>query len=117
MVLATNIAETSLTIEDVVYVVDSGKLKVCAVCAITRSPESHLTHEEAVIWILEQFLFIFEQVHLLLSASAEQGLGYSLLCMVMCIKTVWVRESLARRGTGHSDKRAGNCVHDPGEHH
>ena len=26
--LATNIAETSLTIEDVVYVVDSGKLKV-----------------------------------------------------------------------------------------
>lgn len=30
MVLATNIAETSLTIEDVVYVVDSGKLKVGA---------------------------------------------------------------------------------------
>ena len=28
VVLATNIAETSLTIEDVVYVVDSGKLKV-----------------------------------------------------------------------------------------
>ena len=28
MVLATNIAETSLTIEDVVYVVDTGKLKV-----------------------------------------------------------------------------------------
>ena len=28
MVLSTNIAETSLTIEDVVYVVDSGKLKV-----------------------------------------------------------------------------------------
>ncbi len=28
IVLATNIAETSLTIEDVVYVVDSGKLKV-----------------------------------------------------------------------------------------
>lgn len=27
VVLATNIAETSLTIEDVVYVVDSGKLK------------------------------------------------------------------------------------------
>lgn len=27
MVLATNIAETSLTIEDVVYVVDTGKLK------------------------------------------------------------------------------------------
>ena len=27
-VIATNIAETSLTIEDVVYVVDSGKLKV-----------------------------------------------------------------------------------------
>ena len=27
IVLATNIAETSLTIEDVVYVVDSGKLK------------------------------------------------------------------------------------------
>ena len=29
VVLATNIAETSLTIEDVVYVIDSGKLKVC----------------------------------------------------------------------------------------
>lgn len=29
VVLATNIAETSLTIEDVVYVVDSGKLKAC----------------------------------------------------------------------------------------
>lgn len=28
IVIATNIAETSLTIEDVVYVVDSGKLKV-----------------------------------------------------------------------------------------
>lgn len=28
IVLSTNIAETSLTIEDVVYVVDSGKLKV-----------------------------------------------------------------------------------------
>ena len=28
VVLATNIAETSLTIEDVVYVVDTGKLKV-----------------------------------------------------------------------------------------
>jgi hypothetical protein len=27
VVLATNIAETSLTIEDVVYVVDTGKLK------------------------------------------------------------------------------------------
>jgi ATP-dependent RNA helicase DHX29 len=27
VVLATNIAETSLTIEDVVYVVDSGKMK------------------------------------------------------------------------------------------
>lgn len=27
MVLATNIAETSLTISDVVYVVDAGKLK------------------------------------------------------------------------------------------
>ena len=31
VVLATNIAETSLTIEDVVYVVDSGKLKVLTV--------------------------------------------------------------------------------------
>jgi HrpA-like RNA helicase len=30
VVLATNIAETSLTIEDVVYVVDSGKLKARA---------------------------------------------------------------------------------------
>lgn len=28
IVLATNIAETSLTIPDVVYVIDSGKLKV-----------------------------------------------------------------------------------------
>ena len=31
IVLATNIAETSLTIPDVVFVVDSGKLKVCVV--------------------------------------------------------------------------------------
>ena len=29
IVLATNIAETSLTIPDVVFVVDAGKLKVC----------------------------------------------------------------------------------------
>ena len=37
VVLATNIAETSLTIEDVVYVVDTGKLKVRgATCAHRR---------------------------------------------------------------------------------
>lgn len=38
IVIATNIAETSLTIEDVVYVVDCGKLKVfpeCICCAAT----------------------------------------------------------------------------------
>jgi hypothetical protein len=36
VVLATNIAETSLTIEDVVYVVDTGKLKARAGRARTR---------------------------------------------------------------------------------
>ena len=38
VVLATNIAETSLTIEDVVYVVDSGKLKVRTVLPALRCP-------------------------------------------------------------------------------
>jgi len=41
VVLATNIAETSLTIEDVVYVVDTGKLKARAGPARTR-PRSTL---------------------------------------------------------------------------
>ena len=38
VVLATNIAETSLTIEDVVYVVDSGKLKVRTGLSALRRP-------------------------------------------------------------------------------
>ena len=39
IVLATNIAETSLTIPDVVFVVDSGKLKVCPIqfCATCQA--------------------------------------------------------------------------------
>ena len=45
VVLATNIAETSLTIEDVVYVVDSGKLKVQTVLsAMYLSMQSCLAH-------------------------------------------------------------------------
>lgn len=41
--LATNIAETSLTIEDVVYVVDSGKLKVSLSCCL--GPGSTLLYQ------------------------------------------------------------------------
>ena len=41
VVLATNIAETSLTIEDVVYVVDSGKLKVWRVFLALCCPCNH----------------------------------------------------------------------------
>lgn len=44
VVLATNIAETSLTIEDVVYVVDSGKLKVCSVFLALLSMQPCLAH-------------------------------------------------------------------------
>ena len=47
VVLATNIAETSLTIEDVVYVVDSGKLKARTVLPALCCPRcvAHgLTH-------------------------------------------------------------------------
>ena len=39
IVLATNIAETSLTIPDVVCVVDSGKLKVRAYCVVIATAE------------------------------------------------------------------------------
>lgn len=40
IVIATNIAETSLTIEDVVYVVDCGKLKVWL--GLTPTPPCYL---------------------------------------------------------------------------
>ena len=42
VVLATNIAETSLTIEDVVYVVDSGKLKVWSLVSAELAMRCHL---------------------------------------------------------------------------
>lgn len=45
IVIATNIAETSLTIEDVVYVVDCGKLKVCleCICCTATAFASHVS--------------------------------------------------------------------------
>lgn len=45
VVLATNIAETSLTIEDVTYVVDSGKLKVLQLSHIYASHIHPLTQQ------------------------------------------------------------------------
>ena len=49
VVLATNIAETSLTIEDVVYVVDSGKLKVSLMYSSVSAPL--LQHAQDNTWV------------------------------------------------------------------
>lgn len=60
IVLSTNIAETSVTINDVVYVVDSGKVKeVCQLCVSVSSSVSVLIKASKKWDLIEQYDFCF----------------------------------------------------------
>lgn len=89
IILSTNIAETSLNIDDVIYVIDSGKMKEVRFFACVNEPN----HEDLTVKaaIIKEFFFFFQKsMDPLTNASS--------------LKRVWISRACAEQRKGRAGR-------------